>query len=85
MLIDIPRARWPRTAWRRSVLRRTDLYRITKSSIRQGASDEEARALLDEAAGPEAADVMHKTMLIKAIRKRLRRKARSYFWRWTGT
>ena len=50
MLIDIPRARWPRTAWRRSVLRRTDLYRITKSSIRQGASDEEARALLDEAA-----------------------------------
>ena len=66
------------------MLRRTDLYRITKSAIRQGASEEEARALLDEAAGEEAADVMAKTLLIKAIRQRLKRKARSYLWRWTG-
>ncbi len=89
MMIDIPRARWPRTAWHRAVLRRTDLYRITKSSIRQGASEAEARALLDEAAGneaagDEAAHVMAKTLLIKAIRKRMKRKARSYVWRWTG-
>lgn len=85
MMIDIPRALWPRTRWRMSVHRRTDLYRITKSAIRQGASEEEARALLDEAAGDEAADVMAKTLLIKAIRQRLKRKARSYWWRWTGT
>lgn len=84
MPIDIPRARWPVTSWRRNVLRRIDLYRITKSAMKEGASKEEARALLDRAAGDEAAEVMAKTLLIKAINRRLKRKARSYFWRWTG-
>lgn len=84
MIIDIPRARWPRSGWRRNVRRRQDLYRITKSAIREGASEQEARALLDEAAGERAADVMAKTLLIKAIRQRLKRKTRSYIWRWTG-
>lgn len=83
-LIDIPRAHWPRTPIGRAQLRRQDLYRITKSTLRRGVDAGLALELLKEAAGPEAEEVLERTLRITAIRKRLTRKARLYRWRWTG-
>ena len=58
LFIDCPRAERPRFALRTGYLRRTDLLRLTRSAIKLGASENEARTLLESAGAEHATTIL---------------------------
>ncbi len=84
VLVDFARARFVRPGPHDDRLRRNDLYRLTKTALRQGAREEEVRTLLHEAAGPDGQRVFDATRSIRSIDARPLRKLRIQAWRLLG-
>ena len=78
VLIDCPRAERGRYGPRIAFLRRADLYRLTRSVLKLGATDDEARLLLDTAGArdPETVLAHAKT----SIATRATRPLRANLW-----
>jgi tRNA A-37 threonylcarbamoyl transferase component Bud32 len=81
-LVDFARAHLAASNDRR--LRRTDLDRLAKTARRNGASEEEVLALLQPAAGHDAARIVQLSRAMRRIRLRPLRKLRLLAWRIAG-
>jgi tRNA A-37 threonylcarbamoyl transferase component Bud32 len=81
-LVDLARASEhssPR-ACRRA--RRIDLYRLAKTALRWGAHEDDILAMLREAAGEEASEILARTRRVRQERRRVIRKLRARAWFW---